>query len=120
MAPRLNMNEQEIFESTVRSDGDIGACFEHDGETGYFYLYNDPQGPNHKITDAIRVLNKPADFQQKDVQLGWDAGERYVGLFIRNQLWAAFDTRTGAKYGGDYQPNAVSTVPAEVADALIQ
>jgi len=98
----------------VRSAGDLAGFFEYDDETGYFYLYDQPRGPGHRIVDAIRVLNTRGDFQQQDVKILWDPSERYVGLLIRSQLWAAFDTKTGAKYGGDYRVNTRPALPTEV------
>jgi hypothetical protein len=114
------MSTRDIFESSVRSSGDVGAFFEYDGETGYFYLHDQPHGPDHKVINALRILNTRADFQQEDVRVDWDPIERYVGLFIRGQLWAAFDTSTGAKYGGDYCSKAISCVPSEIAHAFAQ
>jgi hypothetical protein len=38
-----------------------------------------------------------------------------VGLTIQGKVWAVFDGGAKTKYGGDYSPNAVSTVPAEIA-----
>src|SRR5438552_3008968 len=99
------MATDEMFESAVRSAGDHAGVFEYDGETGYFYLYQTKGAQGQKVLDAIRVMIGTAHFDESDVVVRWDAAERAVGLFIRGNLWAAFDATTGTKYGGDYQPS---------------
>jgi hypothetical protein len=107
-----------IFEDATRSAGDRSAVFEYDGDTGYFYLYNAQGEQGRKVVAAIRVLHGDSDLQQEDVAIRWGADEGVVGLFIRGQLWAAFDDRTGARYGGDYQTGARPEIPCEIADAF--
>lgn len=37
-----------IFESATRSAGDLAGVFEHDDDTGYFYLYDLSRGEGQK------------------------------------------------------------------------
>jgi hypothetical protein len=108
----------KIFTSKVRSAGDLAGVFEYDGGTGYFYLYDQWREPGKKVLDAIQILSTAADFEERDVQVLWNSNETCVGLVIRDQVWAAFDTRTQAKYGGDYRRTAVSPVLEEIVKAF--
>jgi hypothetical protein len=85
-----------IFTSKVRSAGDLAGVFEYDGETGYFYLYDQRRERGQMVFDAIQVVSSVADFQEPDVQVVWDATETRVALVIRHRVWALFDTRTEA------------------------
>jgi len=107
--------EHEIFKGSVRSCGDLAGVFEFDGETGYFYLYDQTREPTQKLIDQIRILGSKPDFGDHDVGVRWDDSEKRVGLLIRRELWAVFDAQAKTKYGGDYLPHARSTVPAEIA-----
>jgi hypothetical protein len=107
--------ENEIFKSSVRSLGDLAGVFEFDGETGYFYLCDQMREPTQKIIDQIRILSSKPDFGDRDIVVRWDDSEKRVGLLIRLELWAVFDVQAKTKYGGDYLPQATSTVPAEIA-----
>ena len=46
---------EEIFESSVRSAGDLAGVFEFDGDTSYFYLYRVDASEGNKVLDAIKV-----------------------------------------------------------------
>jgi hypothetical protein len=111
-------NNGEIFVSKVRSAGDLAGVFEYDGETGYFYLYDERHERNHRVVGAIHVLSTAPDFHESDVRILWDATETCVGLVIRDHVWAAFDTRTGAKYGGDYRAHGNPDVPEGIVRSL--
>lgn len=116
------MVDMEMFESAVRSREDLGAAFEYDGETSYFYLMEDPHGDapserGSRIIGHIFILNGTPDFRQEDVAVEWDRAERMVGLFIKGQLWAVFDD-TGAKYGGRYRTNGEPDISEEIAEAF--
>ena len=89
------MAEDEMFVSAIRSIDDQAGIFEHDGDTGYFYLCETKVGKQLKVVAAIRVVIGESDFRERDITVQWDAKENKVGLFIRGQLWAAFDTTTG-------------------------
>jgi hypothetical protein len=109
------MSIHEIFESQLRSAGDLAGVFEFDGRTGYFYLYTISESQSKRGLGAIRVLTGIPDFKQDDVVICWDAGENKVGLRIRGELWAAFDTDTGAGYGGDYDKIDQAEIPTHIA-----
>ena len=104
----------EMFDSAFRSASDKAGVFEHDGETGYFYLCETKRGKYRKIVAHIWVLNGTSDFTVKDISIRWDSTESQVGLFIHGQLWAAFDTSTGEKYGGDYHVGDQPKIPPEI------
>lgn len=112
------MTNDEMFASCERSTGDQAGVFEYDGETGYFYLYDTTNEENRKIIDAIRVLTTAPDFDEEDIDIRWDAAEKNVGLFIRRQLWAAFDSKTRAKFGGNYRPGVRPVIPEEISSAF--
>lgn len=101
----------EIFESAVRSAGDIAGVFEYDGETGYFYLYATGGDARRKVLDSIHILSGDPDFAEADVSVRWDSGEGKVGLFIRGVLWAAFDCGRHSKYGGSYKRGGMPSLP---------
>src|SRR5260370_33331884 len=108
------MAENEMFDSAVRSAGNQAGVFEYDGETGYFYLYETKGHQGQKVRAATHVLTGTPDFEEGDIAIRWDPAETIVGLFIHGHLWAAFDGRTGAKYGGDYRPNARPEIRVEI------
>ncbi len=92
----------EIFDSSVRSAGDLAGLFEYDGETGYFYLSETKGAEAQKVIDSIHIVTGEIDFGEADIQIRWDALEQDVALFIRNKLWAVFDTVKKSKSGGGY------------------
>lgn len=94
------MASEEVFESCVRSAGDLAGVFEYDGETGYFYLYATGATGEASVLDAIHILSGEADFAASDVTITWDPSEIRVGLFIRGRLRAAFDTASRAHRRG--------------------
>jgi hypothetical protein len=103
---------KDIFESAVRSKGDLAGVFEYDGETGYFYLY-DVDAP--KVIDHLHISSGPIDYTGKDVAILWDYSEEMVGLFIRNILWALFDWQRMTKHGGNYKRGKTPDIPPEVS-----
>jgi hypothetical protein len=108
----------EVFDSAVRSAGDLAGVYEYDGDTSYFYLYDTRSEDTRKVIAAIPVLAGPSDFEEEDVAIRWDSTEGKVGLFIRERLWAAFDIETGAKYGGNYCAHGNPEMPVEIAEAF--
>ncbi len=106
------MARDEMFDSSVRSSGDLAGVFEYDGETGYFYLYETDGGEAHKVLGAIHVLSGEPDFSEEDVAIQWDQASRRVGLFIREVLWAVFDDNQ-TQYGGNYRPGAAPELPLD-------
>jgi hypothetical protein len=113
------MTKEEIFDSAIRSAGDRAGVFEYDGETGYFYLYDNNNAVGRKVIGSIRVLSGDADFTENDVAVRWDREERKVGLFIREVLWAVFDLCDGARYGGGYTPRSRPSLPREVESGFV-
>jgi hypothetical protein len=107
----------EIFESCVRSTGDLAGVFEHDGTTGYFYLCE--MGENQKILGHLRVLVDEPNFLQTDVAVTWDVEEQLVGLFIRDELWAVFDAKARVPYGGDYKAGTSAMLPREMTARFV-
>jgi hypothetical protein len=112
------MAESEMFESSLRTCGDLAGVFECDGETGYFYLYEERANEGQKVAGAIHVLTGSPDFGQEDVSVVWDTSERFVGLFIRRQLWAVFEGQNRAKHGGDYLADSEPLIPKEIVRAF--
>ncbi len=103
-----------IFDSATRSAGDLAGVFEHDDDTGYFYLYDLSRGEGQKIVSAIRVAaGKPA-YGAKDVKIRWNEEEAVVGLFIKGQLWAAFECATNQKFGGNFTPDQPPNLPDSI------
>jgi len=105
------MATEEIFESCVRSAGDLAGVFEYDGETGYFYLYATGAAGEARVLDAIHVVSGEASFAASDIAIEWDRGERCVGLTIRGQLRASFDTTNMTKLGGTPRKGPQSAMP---------
>lgn len=105
----------EIFDSCVRSGGDLAGVFEYDGETGYFYLYEVRGNADNRVVDAIRIVVGTSDFVEADICVRWNANEDSVGLYIRGTLWAIFDTIRNQKHGGDYRPGGQSSLPPDIA-----
>jgi len=103
-----------MFATAVRSSKDLAAAFEYDGETGYFYLYDDSGARGPKVVGAIRILLTAPDFGQDSVLVCWDKEERYVGLLIRGVLWAAFDAEKRKMFGGNYESGTEPNIPPNV------
>lgn len=112
------MTDNEMFDSAIRSAGDMAGVFEYDGETGYFYLYETEGGKGQKIISSIQVLTGSPDFGESDITVCWDLNEVIVGLFIYKTLWAAFDARSCAKYGGNYHFNGQADIPLKISGAF--
>jgi hypothetical protein len=106
------MSLEEMFDSSVRAAGDLAGVFEHDGETGYFYLYNTEGETAHRVIGSVRVVSGHPDFSEQDVSIRWDPTDRRVGLFIRGALWAVFDDRH-VPHGGDYAAGAAPLLPSD-------
>lgn len=113
-------SNQEIWISTARSTGDLAGVFEFDGDTGYFYLYNMSGERGQKVIAAIHILSGLPDFQEEDIEIRWSYDEKFAGLFIRSQLWAAFDSNTIVKHGGNYSRDARPAILPEILKAFAQ
>ena len=100
--------------STNHSGNDLAGVFEFDGDTGYFYLYKQSAKQDQRIIAAIHIISGMPDFEEKDIAVRWNSDEEIVGLFIRFRLWAAFNSKTIVKYGGNYKENTLPNVPPEI------
>ena len=107
----------ELFDSSIRTKGDLAGVFEYDGtggpnnSTAYFYLYRTNDGEADGVMDTIHILSGAWAITQADIAVKWDKGEQRVGLFIFGALRAAFDTASGKKYGGDYRADFNPDIP---------
>jgi hypothetical protein len=110
------MTDDDLYESSIRSQGDFGAFFECDGEAAYFYFCDTKE--KLKILTAVQIFSGPADFKQDDLSVRWNETESQVGLFIKNRLWAAYDVETGACHVGSYRTKDQSNIPKEVAESF--
>ncbi|NTG47574.1 DUF2251 domain-containing protein [Agrobacterium rhizogenes] len=107
----------ELFESAVRSSGDLAGVFEFDGEVGYFYLCVTGE-KGSKIIDSMGVfLNTPMS-SLPSIAVEWDASEQNVGLVIDGILWAIFDCANGKKFGEAYSKNIKPNFPTAVAQGF--
>lgn len=110
------MDNEDMFDSQVRSSGDLAGVFEFDGETGYFYLYDSHAPDNRKVMATIHIITGKPEFSIDDLRIQWDASENWVALFIGNQLWAVFDSVSKIGYGGNYVRKGISTVPPNITN----
>ena len=92
--------ESEVFESSVRSRGDLAGVFEYDGEEGYFFLFDLTKDKGKQGSGVISLNSATADFKVSDVSIKWNQSEDIVGLYIGGRLWAAFD-QNGRKFGSN-------------------
>jgi len=100
----------EVFDSVVRSAGDLAGVFECDGETAYFYLYDVNASEGKKIKCAIHIFSSDEDISEKDISVKWNALEDRVALFICDDMWAMFDATKNLGYGGNYKKNGHSAL----------
>jgi len=108
-----------MFDSNTRSLGDLAGVFEFDGETGYFYLYQIDMDCGNKILGAMQIISGNPSFCETDISIQWDTDERMVGLVIKQNLWAVFDSQDRAKFGGNYQTNAEPKIPLEISGKFV-
>jgi hypothetical protein len=109
---------EEIFQSEDRAAGDLAGVFEFDGATSYFYLYDISAPNNSKVVSAVRILTGAPEFSETDIEIKWDSEEQRVGLFIKGDLWAVFDSISRAGFGGEYRGNAAPNIPDEIASGF--
>jgi hypothetical protein len=103
--------ENGLFLSAVRTDGDYAGVFEHDGEAGYFYLYELHSSTGNKIISAMHILDGLGDLGPSDLRIGWDQVENRVALFVKNEIVAVFNVSTGGEHGGKYSKVATQSIP---------
>lgn len=107
----------EIFQSAVRPGDGVAGVFEYDGDVGYFYLYDLSKEKGNKIRSSMHIISGDPNFSESDVKVLWNKTGEFVGLYIKNQLWAAFDLK-GIKYGGTYSLAGVPTIPVELLSSF--
>lgn len=105
----------DIFESAVRTAGDLVGIFEFDSGGGYFYLFDLTQPRGSQARAALRVNASGSDIEASHVEVRWSAAQDVVGLYIGDQLWAAFDQH-GRKYGGDYDALKSPSIPSAISE----
>jgi len=108
----------EIFDSAVRTAGDLAGVFEFDGETSYFYLYQPEAEEGKRVVDTIKVGVGDAFYSQADIKVFWSSDESLVCLQITGKLAAVFDCIDGKKYGDIFSPTTDLMLPPSVADRL--
>ncbi len=109
---------EEIFESSLRSAGDLAGVFECDGATSYFYLYRVDERSGNKVLDAIKVgVGKP-EYTSSDVEVRWSPDENLVFVRIAGSVAAVFDCVRGKKYGGDFVVGVAPELPPELLSRL--
>lgn len=106
--------ENGIFESSIRTSGDLVAVFECDHDGGYFYLFDLAKEKGQQARAVIEVSDRSVSLQGSDISVRWNASEDIAGLCIRGDLWAAFDEH-GGRYGGSYGMLDAPSIPLEVA-----
>jgi len=110
------MTSNEIFQSQANSDESLAGVYEHDTEVGYFYLYDLTRPEGQKVTGAVRVSVGPFRGAVDDLVIRWSGDEGSVGLFILNQLCAAFDVKNRKAFGGDSEQS--SPITDSIKDAF--
>lgn len=95
------MTGNDTFESQVNSDESLAGVYEHEGGLGYFYLYDLARSESQKVIGSICVSVGENWLNVDDLVIRWSYDEHFVGLFINNQLCAAFDAKSQEAFGGE-------------------
>ena len=109
--PNQKVIMEDIFESSVRSTGDVAGVFEFDGEAGYFYLYRLDAEVGNKVLGAIHISSKSPDYRADDIDIVWTMDEKFVLLQIRQKIWAAFECDGEKRYFGNYDNSTEPNIP---------
>jgi hypothetical protein len=108
-----------IFRSAQCDANGLAGVFEFDGEAGYFYLYQTSGPTGSRVIDSMHVVSgREVGFSDDDVFIRWDAAGKRVALFIREVIWAVFDSSDGKKYGGNYKPAAAPEIPKAILTSI--
>lgn len=102
---------RDLFQSAIRGNGDLAGVFEYDGDVGYFYLYDVSREDRHRVLDSIHVFSGATSLEESDVVVRWDDRGERVGLFLHGVQWAAFNTKSGRKFGGNFRAGAAPGIP---------
>jgi len=105
--------ENDIFESAIRTSGDLAVVFECDHDGGYFYLFDLTKEKGQEARAVIEVSERSVVLDRSDISVNWNASEDIAGLRIDGELWAAFDLH-GRAYGGSFGKQNVPRIPPEV------
>lgn len=108
--------QPETVLMVTRSRGNLAGVFEFDGDTSYFYFWR--QSDDYRVLGAIHIATGKPDFGESDLDVRWYARDERVGLFVRNELWAAFDAETGTTAGGDYRSDERPILPPWASHGL--
>nr|ABU51089.1 unknown [uncultured bacterium Bio2] len=92
----------DIFLDKIDNTGNFAGVFEANEEVGYFYLYKIKNQPTQRIVGALQVLIGPPDFTTEEADIQWFENGSKVGFFIRKELWAYFDLKSGQGNSGSY------------------
>jgi hypothetical protein len=104
----------DLFIESMRPEGDFAGVFEYDGEIGYFYLYRLPgENGDGKIDGSIEIVKGKLTFEPNELEVRWSAEQDRVGLFIRGEVWALFNVKSGAAYGQPHTKTLASNVPKD-------
>lgn len=101
MEIKVSVDKNEIFESQLNSEGSLAGVYEHDDEVGYFYLYDPNRPEGQAIIGAVCVSVGPCLHDIDDLAIRWSRDEHIVGLFVKEQLLAAFDAKNRKAFGGN-------------------
>jgi len=102
----------------------LGAVFEDDGSTGYFYAV-DQGGEDLEILDALHIYNVE-DVADKQLpvtaQIFWNEEENAVALILNGQCHALYDFQRRAGFCRNAFPPAKNeqAEPRELTDELVQ
>jgi hypothetical protein len=108
MAPCiLHVGRKEMFHADSPA-GRFSAFFEDDGETGYFYAFDQQRGPENPIVDAVHiydVANVTDAHRPSKLSIVWSADGDKCALLINNFPHAAFDFTARRGYCRTNFPN---------------
>jgi len=115
---------ETVIGSFPSANKGLGAVFEDDGTTGYFYAV-DQGGEDLEMLDALHVYDV-ADVADKmlpvTVQIFWNEEENAVALILNGQCHALYDFQRRAGFCRNAFPPAQNgqAEPRELTDELVQ
>jgi hypothetical protein len=103
-----------MFKGMISPSGKHAGVYEHDGEAGYFYICEMSGEDVTEITGALQLHTGRPDHSADDVEIRWDRTQDAVGLFVRDELWAIFNVRTGERRTRQNDGSTLSDIGAAV------